>query len=65
VFLPYLRNEHVTNEAMHVGSHGKDYILNISDRLLDLKNEGASKKRIVDELNQIREELITGTLKLN
>jgi hypothetical protein len=65
VFLPYLRNEHVTNEAMHVGSHGMDYIEDINTRLQRLKREGKTKKRIVDELNQIREELISGKLKLN
>jgi hypothetical protein len=65
VFLPYSRNEYVTNEAMHVGSHSMDYIGNINIRLQRSKDNGATKKMIVDELNKIREELISGKLKLN
>ncbi|PMB10574.1 hypothetical protein CEN49_03710 [Fischerella thermalis CCMEE 5273] len=65
VFLPYTENEYVTNEAMHVGSHGKNYIEEVNRMLRRTKSKGATKDQIIEELNNIREELISGNLKLN
>jgi hypothetical protein len=53
------------SEALHIGNHGPDYIKYVTNRLITAKRLGGSQADIVKELNDIRAELLSGSLKLN
>ncbi|PMB01741.1 hypothetical protein CEN49_27055 [Fischerella thermalis CCMEE 5273] len=66
VFLPYEKgSKYIGDEALHSGNHGKNYVMEVNNRLVEAKEEGGTREDIVDELNQIRKELLDGTLSLN
>ena len=66
VFLPSVK-EHkwVGDEARHIGGHSLDYINYVTMRLNAVQMRGGSQADIVDVLNEIRRELLIGSLKLN
>ncbi len=63
VFLPYKVNEYVTTEALHIGDHGPEYIREVYRVLGEVKRFGDN--RAVAALQNIRERLLDGSLKLN
>ena len=65
VFLPYEVNEYVGVEAMHIGNHGREYIDEVTKRLQEIERLGGQKNDIINALNEIRKNLLDGTLKLN
>ena len=65
VFLPYEVNEYVGVEAMHIGNHGKEYINEVTNRLKEVIKRNGQKADIIATLNEIRKNLLDGTLKLN
>jgi hypothetical protein len=64
-FLPYQTNKYVGDESLHIGNHGVSYIREVNRRLRDVKRRGGTREDLIDELNQIRKELLNGTLTLN
>ena len=66
VFLPRVK-EHkwVGDESRHIGGHSLDYINYVTNRLRRVRSYGGSQADIVDVLNDIRSELLSGSLKLN
>ena len=73
VFLPYIKNNFVTTEAMHCGGHLDSYHDKVERMILEQvkigKNLGYSKlkiqKLICNELQEIRIELLKGIIKIH
>ncbi|SDW88375.1 Protein of unknown function [Marininema mesophilum] len=67
VFLPYKAGEkYAGSEALHIGSHGRSYYDEINRRLREIEaHPGSTQKDIVNELNEIRKDLMSGKLPLN
>ena len=73
VFLPYRKNKLVTTEAMHCGGHLDSYHINVRKRLDNVivmaedlgYTDSQIQKLICKELQIIREELLTGLLKVH
>ena len=71
VFLPYADNKVVTTETIHRGSHTKDYYeyvnTKLNETIKEVKNSGekVTAAHITNALNEIRMELLNGTLDLN
>jgi hypothetical protein len=65
VFLPMGAAKYVTNETIHVGNHGPEYISYITNALRDVKAAGGNQADIIETLGDIRAKLLDGTLKLN
>jgi hypothetical protein len=64
--LPYEKgSKYAGDEVLHSGNHGKDYIDIVIERLRDVKDAGGKRTDIVNQLNQIRKELLNGNLHLN
>lgn len=57
--------KYVTNETIHVGNHGPEYISYITNALFEIKDAGGTQADIIETLGDIRAKLLDGTLKLN
>ncbi|MGE6614384.1 AHH domain-containing protein [Bacillus mycoides] len=65
VFLPYKVNDYVTTEALHIGNHSPEYIREVYRVLSEVKRFGGNQADAVAALQNIRERLLDGSLKLN
>ncbi|OFD42184.1 hypothetical protein BWGOE3_34370 [Bacillus mycoides] len=65
VFLPYKVNDYVTTEALHIGNHSPEYIREVYRVLSEVKRFGGNQADVVAALQNIRERLLDGSLKLN
>ena len=71
VFLPYARNEYVTSETMHVGSHKGEYYRYVNKYLQDgIKGIEEAGRTVTDVdikrmLGEIRQGLLSGRVNLN
>lgn len=65
VFLPYKVNDYVTTEALHIGNHSPEYIREVYRVLGEVKRFGGNRADAVAALQNIRERLLDGSLKLN
>ncbi|MDR6224014.1 hypothetical protein JOE21_000002 [Desmospora profundinema] len=66
MFLPYEKgSKYVGDEALHRGNHAESYMKEINRRLIEVKRDDGTREDIVNELHQIRKELLDGSLQLN
>ncbi|MEC2497060.1 AHH domain-containing protein, partial [Bacillus cereus] len=65
VFLPYKINDYVTTEVLHIGSHSKEYIREVTERLNSVIEMGGTQADIAEVLHGIRRDLLEGNLRLN
>ena len=63
----------VGKEAIHIGATSDEYRRNLTKRIVDFVEEldktnlskGAKKNKILEKINEVRNELLTGKLKIN
>nr|WP_255294255.1 AHH domain-containing protein [Bacillus toyonensis] len=65
VFLPYKVNEYVTTEVLHIGSHSKEYIREVTERLNSVIKMGGTQADVAEVLHKIRQDLLEGKIRLN
>ncbi len=65
VFLPYKVNEYVTTEVLHIGSHSKEYIREVTERLNSVIEMGGTQADVAEVLHKIRQDLLEGKIRLN
>lgn len=65
VFLPMGENAYTGDNAQHIGNHSKEYIRLVQKRLQEVVDRDGSVDDIISAINQIRKELLEGTIKLN
>ncbi|MCM3221777.1 AHH domain-containing protein [Bacillus cereus] len=65
VFLPYKANDYVTTEVLHIGSHSKEYIREVTERLNSVIEMGGTQADVAEVLHKIRQDLLEGKIRLN
>ncbi|HDR7959417.1 hypothetical protein COF07_16100 [Bacillus wiedmannii] len=65
VFLPYKVNDYVTTEVLHIGSHSKEYIREVTERLNSVMEMGGTQADVAEVLHKIRQDLLEGKIRLN
>ncbi|MFE5747340.1 AHH domain-containing protein [Bacillus thuringiensis] len=65
VFLLYKVNEYVTTEVLHIGSHSKEYIREVTERLNSVIEMGGTQADVAEVLHKIRQGLLEGKIRLN
>ncbi len=65
VFLPYKVNDYVTTEVLHIGSHSKEYIREVTERLNSVVEMGGTQADVAEVLHKIRQDLLEGKIRLN
>lgn len=65
VFLPYKVNDYVTTEVLHIGSHSKEYIREVTERLNSVVEMGGTQADVAEVLHKIRQVLLEGKIRLN
>ncbi|WP_315076426.1 RHS repeat-associated core domain-containing protein [uncultured Clostridium sp.] len=71
VFLPYKKNDYVSTETMHVGSHNGKYYEYVNNQLqqaieeIEISGGTVRVHDITNTLDNIRKGLLNGTVKLN
>lgn len=71
VFLPYKKNKYVGNEAMHVGSHSREYYEQVhnylKEQLENIERSGRTVTRtdLYGLLDDLRYDLLNGYMGLN
>ena len=58
-------NDYTGDAAQHIGNHSPEYINLVRKRLLEVVDRDGSADDIISVINQIRKELLEGTIKLN
>ena len=59
--LPYKVNDYVTTEVLHIGSHSKEYIREVTERLNSVGNGWYSD--VAEVLHKIRQDLLEGKIR--
>ncbi|PGC39741.1 AHH domain-containing protein, partial [Bacillus pseudomycoides] len=68
VFLPGYGAEghkYVTTEVLHIGSHSKEYIREVTERLNSVMEMGGTQADVAEVLHKIRQDLLEGKIRLN
>lgn len=65
VTLPYKVNEYVATEVLHIGSHSKEYIREVTERLNSVIEMGGTQADVAEVLHKIRQDLLEGKIRLN
>lgn len=65
VFLPYKKNDYVTTEVLHIGSHSKEYIREVTERVNSVIEMGGTQVDVAEVLHKIRQDLLEGKIRLN
>ncbi|MBJ8054235.1 WXG100 family type VII secretion target [Bacillus cereus] len=65
VFLPYKKNDYVTTEVLHIGSHSKEYIREVTERVNSVIEMGGTQADVAEVLHKIRQDLLEGKIRLN
>ncbi|WP_018764134.1 AHH domain-containing protein [Bacillus sp. 105MF] len=68
VFLPGYGAEghkYVTTEVLHIGSHSKEYIREVTERLNSVMEMGGTQADVAEVLHKIRQDLLEGKVRLN